>query len=283
MKNIAVIGATGLLAKPVVKALIQHNFNVTVIGRNLKKLQQTFPTGVSHRQADVQNQGELMLALEGMDAVHINLSGNDPISCFTNQVEGTSNIVTVAKELNIKRITYLSGTSSFAENDWFYDTKAKVQAESIIRDSGLDYLVFCPSWFMETLPLFVQNDRATVFGKTKQPINWIAAEDYANMVANSYGQNKLINQRLYIHGPEKMDLFSAVKQYVDHNAELKIGRMPYWLGTLIAKLTKDADLKDAVALLKYYEIVGERGDASAANKALGKPKISLQQWLTANA
>ncbi len=287
MKSIAVIGATGLLAQPVVGALIKRGFRVTVVGRSLAKLKQTFNEDVIYKEADIHNLDSLTEALNGIDGgidgVHINLSGNDPESCFANQVNGTKNIVNVASKLGIKRITYLSGTTSFQENAWFYDTKAKLEAENIIKNSGLEYLVFCPSWFMETLPLFVQNGRATVFGKTTQPIKWIAADDYAQMVASSYQQNKQLNQRVYIHGPEALDMFSALKLYTDNNAGLKLGRMPYWFGSLLATLTKNTDLKNAVSLLKYYEIVGEKGDASIANSSFGKPNMSLQQWLKTTA
>ncbi len=51
MNNIAVVGATGLLAKPVVNALIKQGFKVTVIGRNLEKLQQTFTDNVIYIEA----------------------------------------------------------------------------------------------------------------------------------------------------------------------------------------------------------------------------------------
>lgn len=280
MKNIAVVGATGMLGKPVVEALLTQGFSVTVIGRDLKKLKDLFKQpNIIHQQADVLSEESMNIAFKNVDAVHINLAGYSPESCYENQVEGTRNIVSAAKKSAIKRITYLSGTTSFKENDWHYDTKSKIQAEQLIKESTISYLVFCPSWFMESMPLFVENGRATVFGKTSQPIRWVAANDYANMVAKSYVQHKTINQRLYIHGPEAIDMYSALQQYCQKNNSIKLGRMPYWFGNVIATLTKNRQLKDAVALLKYYEIVGEKGEPAMADNLFGKPQTTIQQWL----
>ncbi|MCP4322518.1 MAG: NAD(P)H-binding protein [Psychromonas sp.] len=280
MKNIAVVGASGMLGKPVVKALLAEGFTVTVIGRELNRLKAIFTeNNVIHRQADVLSTRSLKQALLDVDAVHINLAGNSPKSCYENQVEGTRNILYVAKELAIKRITYLSGTTSIKENSWHYDTDAKLKAEQLIKQSQIEYLIFCPSWFMETMPLFVDKGRATVFGKTTQPIRWIAASDYAQMVATSYQQDKVLNQRLYIHGPQAIDMYTALQAYCKKNSTIKLGRMPYWFGNLIAKITKDPMIKDAVALLKYYEIVGEQGDPTVADNCFGKPQITIEQWV----
>ncbi len=252
MKNIAVVGASGMLGKPVVKALLAEGFTVTVIGRELNRLKAIFTeNNVIHRQADVLSTRSLKQALLDVDAVQINLAGNSPKSCYENQVEGTRNILYVAKELAIKRITYLSGTTSIKENSWHYDTDAKLKAEQLIKQSKIEYLIFCPSWFMETMPLFVDKGRATVFGKTTQPIRWIAASDYAQMVATSYQQDKVLNQRLYIHGPQAIDMYTALQAYCKKNSTIKLGRMPYWFGNLIAKITKDPMIKDARMLLVF--------------------------------
>jgi len=280
MKNIAVVGASGMLGKPVVKALLAAGFTVTVIGRELSRLKAMFTEGnVIHQQADVLDVNSLKSALSHVDAVHINLAGYSPESCYENQVQGTRNILSVAKALPIKRITYLSGTTSIQENSWHYDTDAKLQAEQLIKQSNKDYLIFCPSWFMESMPLFVNNGRATVFGKTTQPIRWIAASDYAKMVASSYQQTKTVNQRLYLHGPQAIDMYTALQAYCENNSAIKLGRMPYWFGSLLAQITKDAVIKDAVALLKYYETVGEQGDPTLADNSFGKPQITIEQWL----
>ena len=279
MEKVAVVGASGMLGKPVVEALLKAGFKVRVIGRDKIKLTELFGDRVEYGIADVGDKATLEPALSGCDGVHINLAGFTPESCQKVQVEGSRNIAQVAKSLGLRRITYLSGTTSFDKNSWHYDTKAKLDAEKAIKDSGVPYLIFCPSWFVDTLPQFIQDGRGVVFGKTTQPIRWLTAVDYAAMVANSYTKPELENKRLYIHGPEKIDMFTALKTFCDLSMpEVKVYRLPYWVGNLLAQLTKDDVLKDAVALLDYYEKVGEEGDTSEADQLLGKPQMTLSQW-----
>ena len=280
IKTVAVIGATGMLGSPVAKALKAAGFKVRVIGRDIEKLGKHFDANYQHFEADIHNRSSLRQALAGCDAVHINLSGHTDESCHRNQVVGTQRIVEAAKVQGLNRITFLSGTTSELKNTWHYDTQAKVEAEKIIKNSGLSYIVFCPSWFMETLPLFVNNGRATVFGKTSQPVKWLSAKEYAAIVVESYQQQEVLNQRLHIHGPEGIDISSAVKLYAEKEG-LKFTGLPYWVGNLLARLSHDDVLKDAVALLRYYETVGEKADA--VNTGFTQPKTTLSQWLSLQA
>ena len=43
MRKIAIIGATGLLGKPVTQQLIQAGFEITIIARDVEKARNTFP------------------------------------------------------------------------------------------------------------------------------------------------------------------------------------------------------------------------------------------------
>jgi uncharacterized protein YbjT (DUF2867 family) len=93
----------------------------------------------------------------------------------------------MAAKLKLQRITYISGTSVAEENTWVPLIKRKFLAEKAIRNSGVAYCIFCPTWFMEVLPKYIRGNRAFVFGKQPNPYHLIAADDYARMVAASYG------------------------------------------------------------------------------------------------
>ncbi|RJG51170.1 SDR family oxidoreductase [Motilimonas pumila] len=284
MKTIAVIGASGMLGQPVVNALLQANFNVVAIASNLTKLKAVMPSAVICRQADVRDLTQTQQALKGCDGVHISLAAFSPAQSLAIQEQGCRNIVTAAKQQKLSRITYLSGTTSFANNAWHYDTQGKLAAEQAIKQSGLDYLIYCPSWFMETLPQFVQNRRATIFGPADRPIKWLCANDYADIVCRSYQQSKLLNTRLYLHGPQAHTMASAIKRYSQaQQPEIAVSRLPFWAGKGLAWLSRDEKLKDAMALLAYYQQVQEAGDPEISNQAFGAPRTELDQWLAAQA
>jgi uncharacterized protein YbjT (DUF2867 family) len=273
-KTILVIGATGLLGEPVAHHLKQSSFMVRLMVRDLETAGKRFGNDFEIVKGDINDQESLEKALDSCFGVHINLSG---------EIEqlGVENVSSVASKLKLERITYISGTSVAEENTWVPLIKRKFLAEKAIRDSGVNYCIFCPTWFMEILPKFVQGSRAFVFGKQPNPYHLIAADDYAKMVAASYGLEEAINKRFIIHGPEGILFHDAVKRYcnVFHPEIKKVSTMPYWLTTIIASIRSSKELKVASDFMGAFEKIGEKGDPSEANNILGGPKIRLEDWL----
>jgi len=284
MKTIAIVGGTGMLGQPVAQALLAEGFRVKIISRNIHAAEQLLGPEFEYAEANTASISSLKSVLAGCDAVHINLSGISAKAAETNQRMGTENIVAAAKQTEIKRITYLSGTTVSEEGAWFYDIKAKLAAEKSIKNSGIPYLIFCPSWLMESLPLFVNNGRASLFGSTTKPVKWVAAKDYARMVANSYCQSELINKRLYIHGNQAMTIADAVEKFCSVlHPGVEVKAAPIWLGYTLAFVLRKPEIKHFTALLDYYEKSAELGDAREANAALGAPATTLNEWCTSQA
>lgn len=67
IKNVAVVGASGNLGKPVVEQLSAAGFNVTALTRESSKV--TFPSGVQVKKVDYDSVESLKSALKGQDAV----------------------------------------------------------------------------------------------------------------------------------------------------------------------------------------------------------------------
>lgn len=273
-KTIMVIGATGLLGEPVAKYLKQNCYTARLMVRDVEKAANLFGNGFEIVQGDIDDLDSLEKALDGCFGVHINLSG---------EIErlGVENVSSIASRLKLQRISYISGTSVAEENTWFPLIKLKFLAEKTIRDSGVPYTIFCPTWFMENLPKFVRGSRAFMFGKQPNPYHLIAADDFARMVVVSYGLDDAINKRFIIHGPESILFHEAVKRYCDvfHPEVKKVSTMPYWLATIIAAIRGSEEMKFASDFLAAFEKIGERGDPSEANSVLGAPEIRLEDWL----
>jgi uncharacterized protein YbjT (DUF2867 family) len=273
-RTISVIGATGLLGEPVAIHLKQNGYIVRLMVRDIEKAAKRFGDDFEIVKGNINDVESLEKVLDSCFGVHINLSG---------EIEqlGVENVSSVAPKLKLQRITYISGTSVAEENTWFPLIKRKFLAEKAIRGSGVPYSIFCPTWFMENLPKFVRGNRAFVFGKQPNPYHLIAADDYARMVATSYGLEKAINKRFIIHGPEGILFHEAVKRYcnVFHPEIKKVSTMPYWLATIIASIRGSKEMKFASDFMAAFEKIGEKGDPSEANNILGAPKIKLEDWL----
>lgn len=277
--KVAIVGGTGRLGTPVAKALQLAGMDITIVTRNADKASQQMGDHYRYAEASLDDVASLERALFGMDAVHINLGGNTEQECDQNVRLGTENIVKAAQTMGLSLISMISGTTVCEGNTFFYDINAKYQAEQAIVHGGIPYLVFCPSWFMESLPQFVNRGRASIFGTGETPIRWLAASDYAQMVATAYKNTSIRNKRFILHGPKAITLRSALSVYAHHLDPVpSVGTAPYWLASVLSWLTGQKAIKHAANMCRYYEQVGDLGDPSEAVKLLGAPTTELSTW-----
>ncbi|MCB8922405.1 MAG: NAD(P)H-binding protein [Ardenticatenaceae bacterium] len=272
-EKILIIGATGLLGAPVTHQLREAGFAVRVLTRNGAKAAQLFGDSVEVMVGDPTNRSDLDKALAGCRGVHINLNGR-PEQIVAELLEKTAAVQ------GIRHITYISGATVSEETRWFETINYKFLAEEAIRRSGIPYTIFRPTWFMESLPMFVQDGRATIIGKQPTPFHWLSAADYARIVTAVYQQpDRAANQTLILYGPEGMTMLEALTRYcaVAH-PDIKAGSMPFWMAKLLATMMRSDGMKTAVAMMAYFEKVGEPGQPTA-NTALGTPATTLDQWL----
>ncbi len=273
-KTILVIGATGTLGRPTCYALNDAGYHVRIITRDPQKAN-TICDGAG--DIHVGNPVELDClgpALEGCYGVHISL----PTEVEQQVAE---NVAFSASRHGVKRISYISGRTVFEENRWFPMVNRKFLAEKAIRGSGVQYTIFCPTWVMESLPMFVQQGRASVFGKQPYPYHWIAAEDIARLVSAAFGSEEAANKRFIVHGPEAITMQVALKRYcaVLSPGIKDISSMPFWLVDFMAMLTRNQALNGVGEFLAYFERVGEGRVMPNVDGALGEPKTTLDTWL----
>lgn len=282
--KILVIGATGMLGEPVARQLQADGYEVNILSRNVEKAQAKFGSEFTIVQGDVEQPASLRTALAGMDGVHINLSGGPrPEDYERIEHQGTANVAQAAVEAGVQRITYLSGFSvnetNRARN---YQTAAKFGAETAVQTSGVPYTIFRATWFMESLPMFIQNGRTTIVGNHKAPLHWLAAQDYARMVSKTYCTPEAANKTLYLYGSEAFTFAEAIKQYqATVRPDAKLTHMPLWQLSLLATLTRSASLKDEAQFMKYMEQIQEVGSPDEANALLGTPTTTLSEWCQA--
>ncbi len=195
-KIILVIGGTGMLGQPVSLCLKEAGFQVRIMTRDLQKARKTFDNSSEIFAGDPMDTSCLEEALNGCCyGVHISL----PTEVEQQVAETVSR---TASRHGVERITYISGATVAEENRWFPMINRKFLAEQAIREAGIPYTIFCPTWFMESLPRFVVQGRASVLDKQPHPYHWVAAEDYARMVSMAYGHDAAANKRFLVLGPE---------------------------------------------------------------------------------
>ncbi len=269
-----------MLGGPVAHRLLADGYKVRVLARNPETARAHFKGIFEIVKGDVRHPDTLHSGIAGCSGVHINLAGG-PRPDDYDRIEhlGTANVADAAAKQGVERITYLSGTAVFEENCWFPGTLAKFQAEAAIRACGVSYSIFCASWFMESLPLFVKEKRASVIGDQPHPFHWIAAEDYARMVSRSFSLQEAANKRFFIHGPQPMTIPEALHKYCRIvYPGMKVSKVPIWLVSLMGTLTGKARMRAVSRLMAFFEKVGESGNPAEANEFLGTPTTTLEQW-----
>jgi uncharacterized protein YbjT (DUF2867 family) len=273
-KTVLVLGATGLLGEPVARCLKDDGFDVRVLARDGEKARSTFGDSFEIVQGDATNEDDIKRATEGCDAVHLSLAGEA-------ERIGATLVAEMAAAQGIQRISYISGCTALEENRWFPLVEDKLCAEDAIRDSGVAYTIFAPTWPMEMLALYARDGKPFLIGKMVGPFHFFAAEDLARMVSAAYQTDQAVDKRLVIHGPEGYSFTEALLRYCAalHPGVTRVSSMPVWLVRLMAALMRNDMMKLGADMAAYFDRVGELGDPTEANDLLGAPSITLDEWL----
>jgi uncharacterized protein YbjT (DUF2867 family) len=279
-QTILVVGATGMLGEPVALQLQKDGYIVRVLAQNPTEAKKKFGESFDIIKGNVEDISSLEKALKGCFGVHINLRGGPKAESFYRiEHHGTANIAMIAVKMGVQRLTYLSSAAAFEENAWFPSVGAKLRGEAEIKESGIPYTIFCPTHFMESLPLYIRNNRASIIGKQPNLLHWVAASDYAKMVSRAFQLPEATNKRFFIYGPESLTMREALVKYCSIvHPEIKVSSTPIWLLSLIGKLSFNAELQFITELMKFFEKTSEGGNPAEANTLLGTPTTTLEQW-----
>lgn len=270
--KILIIGASGLLAKPVIKQMNKHGFDLRLFSRSVNE--SMFYNEYDIHQGDVFNITDLEKAITGCDAIHISIAK-------VNEADAVNAILERAKRQGINIISYVSGCTVSEENRWFPMIDNKFRAEQSIIHSGIPYFIFRPTWFFESLPLMIRNNKATIIGKQPNPYRWIAANDFARMVCNAFLNPDERNKIFYIFGPKQYLMKDLLFEFckIHHPDIKKVNSVPLGFMKFLSAIMAKKELKNAVQLFSYFEKVKEFGDSKETDLLLGKPEITFQNWL----
>jgi uncharacterized protein YbjT (DUF2867 family) len=279
-KTILVIGGTGMLGKPVAQQLKADGFNVRLLARNPEKAQKLLGAGYEIVKGDVDDSASLRAAMAGVDGAHISLKGGPTEADFDRMDHlATRDIAEAAKVAGVGRVTILSAYAVSQEKSDTPESRSKLKGEAALKSSGAPYTIFRCSWFMESLPLFIQGKSMSLVGNQIHPLHWIAAQDYARMVSKSYQTEETLNKELYIFGPEAYTMSEAMKIYIKIAApDVKISPVSTKMLSILGALSFNTEWKSISTLMGHYERHGEDGSPEEANRLLGAPTITLKEW-----
>ena len=144
MKNILILGANGGLAQTVIPVLLENpELTLTLVSRNIRRLQIFANERVNVVQADVMDLPQLESLMQGQDVVYANLAGN---------LEAMAeNIVQAMNRTNVKRLIWISSMGIYGETGEDHGAILEPYRRSaqVVENSRLDYTIIRPAWFTD--------------------------------------------------------------------------------------------------------------------------------------
>lgn len=281
VQEISIIGATGMLGKPVTQVLAKEGFEITALVKSVAIAKKVLPHTVKLVEGNLNDKESIRKALSNADAVYLSLSvkpeeGPDD---FHPELDGLKLLIETAREVGVKRILYLSSlVKDYQGFDWWV-FRLKRTAVQMVRDSGLNYTIFYPSNFMETLSnLNLQGHRLVLSGQQKTRSYWIAAADYCLQLAHALHKRESIGQEYIIQGPVAMTYDEAADEFIRHYRpkKLKKMRIPIGLLTLLGRLNRKVQY--GACIMEAINQYDEHSRADKSWKELGQPKTELKQY-----
>lgn len=284
IKKIGIIGATGMLGKPVVNALLTTGFEVYTMVRDIIQAKIELPIGVNLIVGDMGNPLDIENFLNNVEAVHLNLSiePGEWQGEFHTEEQGLNLFLEIAKRKNIKRISYLSsllmnyqGSNGF---DWWV-FNVKLSAMKQIKTSGIPYAIFYASSFMEN---FLNNQKhgskISLAGKSRFKMFYIAGEDYGRQVANSYKILTTENRDYAVQGLMPYTAEEAANLFVRFykKEKLKVQKIPFFILRFLGKIShKFLYISKLSEAINNYQ---EKFQAELTWKELGKPIVTIEEY-----
>jgi uncharacterized protein YbjT (DUF2867 family) len=211
--TVLVTGGTGFVGPHVVHALRAREMPVRALVRSPARASRLAVWGAELATGDVTDPASLSAACEGVDAVvHlVAVIKGRPEDFERVMEEGTRNVVAAAQEAGVRRFVL---TSALGLDERSKDAvpyfAAKWQMERAVRESGLEHVIFRPSFVFGrdggALPTFIRLARfapvTPIIGPGKQRLQPIWIEDLAEYYALALNEQAAANRTFELGGPD---------------------------------------------------------------------------------
>ena len=207
MRTVAVIGASGRQGGAQVRQLVKAGFNVRAISRSPDPFYgEAQPETVTVVPADLYDEGSLVAAFEGADAVF----HTHPLRARADRATIAGSVGRAAKQAGVSRVVW--NTSSWipdrpGDPHTYASNTAGINA---LFRSGVGATVFGSVLFMDNLltnwarPFIVNEGRFVYAHKPETEANWISLDDVARIMIHSLDRPDMEGAWMNIGGPERL-------------------------------------------------------------------------------
>jgi NADH dehydrogenase len=211
--TVLVTGGTGFVGPYVVHALRAEGTQVRALVRSPSRASRLAAWGVELATGDVTSPASLRAACEGVDAVvHlVAIIKGKPQDFERVMAQGTRNVVAAAQEAGVRRFVLASALGlDERSKDAVPYFGAKWEMERAVRESGLDHVIFRPSFVFGrdggVLPTFIRLARfapvTPIIGSGKERLQPIWIDDLAQYYVHALTNQAATNRVFELGGPE---------------------------------------------------------------------------------
>lgn len=280
-QTILVIGATGTVGGPVARQLLADGYQVRLLVRDVERARTQLGTGFDYIAGRVEESEAVQRALAGCSGVHLSLqAGSNPEDIERVEYQGAMRVVELAERSPGLHLSYVSGMFVGGQiGHGVLADLAKGRVEQAIQESGIQFTIFRPTYFMDNLPKHIQGKRAMVLGKQPHPLHLVAASDFGRMVSRAFQEPLAQNRIFSIQGPEALTLVEALRLYCSLlEPDKRVMTIPFWVMSLLDSLFLGRQMRRTVQTMQVLQHYGELGDPTEANRLLGAPTTTLRAW-----
>jgi NADH dehydrogenase len=231
---ILVAGATGRLGTQIVRRLTASGQRVRVLTRDPARAEHVTDELVEVHVGDVRDAASLRGCMAGVShvvsAMH-GFAGPGDVTPTAVDGDGNHNLIATAEATGVGHFVLMSYFAAAVDHPMEL-CRMKYRAELELRASALTWTILRPTAFMETwvdltsAPL-LRGERAMVFGRGRNPVNFVSAHDVAGYVELAVTDSALRNAVLAVGGPDNLTLRQLIATFRElTGARGKIRRYP---------------------------------------------------------
>ena len=220
---ILVAGGTGLLGRDVVQRLVRRGLPVRILTRDIARGREALGPDAGRVEivaGDVRDRSSLGAAMGGVRQVVAavqGFGGHEAGGVRAIDRDGNTNLVAAAAAAGIPRFVLLS-IHDASPTDALALGRAKASVEAALRSTPMIATIIRPTAYMETWAGIIggpilATGRARVFGRGRNPINFVAAADVAAIVEDSIVADSAEGRTLEVVGPEDLSFNDIVERF----------------------------------------------------------------------
>ncbi|WP_168160007.1 SDR family oxidoreductase [Steroidobacter denitrificans] len=207
IKNVIIFGAAGQQGRPQVREALRQGYRIRAVSRRLDAFNDPEYKDVQTLSADYDVPASLEAALEGMDAVLVQLPSGGNLEHTLGQC---ANLSSAIKKSTVRLIVYNT-------SNWGPDTPCGVpiydyvlKFEETFRATGVPLVIFRPGIFMDNLatpfmkPMFVNEGVYRYPHTLDAAYDWICHEDLAKFMIAALQRPDLAGRKIHLGGRERL-------------------------------------------------------------------------------